>query len=388
MAVPVGAVSPTTLVTSVLLWSTLLVFLGASLFWVVELVFLARSTAPSDVEYGPEAVQVRIFTVDAAAVVQHTVDELPDALTDVHVIAERPVDVTGATVHVVPEAFECRATGKGRALEWARLNVPTDREYVLFLDEDTLVRDFEGVPDADVVQFGERPTRTGSLLTYLSELFRIGFQVEQRAFSRLSIPLYAWGGGIAVRASVEAETTWNFESLVEDTAFVWRTMREDPSRTFAFVDAAFENQAPPTLRSMVSQRRRWMAGSLAERDVLPVRYTLLHAFRNAAWALSPVAPFVLLGSVAFPWDVVHPLAFRVTAFVLLLALYAWSLVGWWVHRESLRVGALLLVLTPAVTVLHSLGALYGVVSAPSTFVVTEKATPESTRERDAPEASD
>jgi hypothetical protein len=384
----VGVVSPTALAPALLLWPILLVFFGATLFWVFEIVALAWPTESPPVEHGPEAVQVRIFTVDGEAVVQHTVDELPDALTDVHVIAESPVDVTGATVHVVPDDFECRATRKGRALEWARRHVSTDREYVLFLDEDTLVRDFEGLPDADVVQFNERPARTGSLLTYLSELFRMGFQIEQRAFSRLSLPLYAWGGGIAIRTDVESETTWNFQSLVEDTAFVWRAMREDPSRTFACVDAEFENQAPPTIRSMISQRRRWMAGSLAEGSALPLRYTLLHLLRNVAWALSPVAPFVLFGAFVFSWRIPFPLAFSAVSVVLLAALYAWSLVGWWSHRESIPVGALLLALTPLVTVLHSAGALYGLVSSPSDFVVTEKVSPDASRDRDSTDIAD
>jgi hypothetical protein len=56
--------------------------------------------------WGLENVQVRILTIDAEAVVQGTVDALPSKIDDVRVIAEWPIDVEGATVHVGPEGFD------------------------------------------------------------------------------------------------------------------------------------------------------------------------------------------------------------------------------------------------------------------------------------------
>lgn len=60
------------------------------------------------------------------------------------------------------ESFTCLAIHGGRALEWARQHGSCDAEDVLYLDEDTLVTDVTGVPDADVVQFSEKPLYTGS----------------------------------------------------------------------------------------------------------------------------------------------------------------------------------------------------------------------------------
>jgi cellulose synthase/poly-beta-1,6-N-acetylglucosamine synthase-like glycosyltransferase len=218
-------------------------------------------------------------------------------------------------------------------------------------------------------------------VTYLTEIFRMGFQVEQRAFPRLAIPLYAWGGGLAVRTSVEQAVTWDRPSLVEDSLFVWRAMR-DGDREFAFVDARFENQAPPTLRSMLTQRRRWMAGTLQDDEQLPLRYYVLYAVRNLAWATTAVAPFLALATVAL--KVTVPLAgtLRSLGLLSLLALYVWSLLGWRYYRGSLPVGVALLVLTPLLAVLHAAGALYGLVDRPSDFTVTEKTVPESSAERD------
>ncbi|MFD1643617.1 hypothetical protein [Halohasta litorea] len=141
------------------------------------------------------------------------VDSLPESLDDVHAIAESSIDVTGASVHVVPDDFDCRAVRKGRAQEWARRTLDCHKEFVLYLDEDSIVESFKGLPDADIVQLREKPRRTGSNLSFLADIDRMGGQLEQRAFARLSIPLFAWGGGIAVRSEIEDATTWDRKSL-------------------------------------------------------------------------------------------------------------------------------------------------------------------------------
>ncbi|WP_277543836.1 hypothetical protein [Haloarcula laminariae] len=156
--------------------------------WLYEVIQGWRS-APDPVTYGPEAVQVRILTIDAEGTVQNTVNELPDTLTDRHVIAETPIEIDGATVHVVPDDFECMAMDKGRALEWARRTLPCEKEYVLFLDEDTLVPEFPGLPDADIIQFREYPMKTDSWWTFWAEIMRMGWQLEQMGFKRHDIPM-------------------------------------------------------------------------------------------------------------------------------------------------------------------------------------------------------
>jgi hypothetical protein len=277
--------------THALLWASLLVFGGVALTWVVMTYVVGggyRTPAPA---YGPDDVQVRILTVDS----------LPDAPVDRHVVAEEPLDADGATVHVVPDDFECDAARKGRAVEWARRTLDCDREFVLYLDEDSVLESFEGLPEGDVVQLRERPQQTGSVLSYLADVYRMGVQFEQRAFARLSIPLFAWGGGIAVRTDVEEAVTWDRVSLVEDTAFVWAAAR-GRDLDFELADVVCRNQAPPSLTDVLQQRRRWAAGNHAEASRLPLHYRLLTRGRNYAWVLSPlftaaVVPLTLAGAV-------------------------------------------------------------------------------------------
>jgi hypothetical protein len=163
----------------ILLWTALALYGFSSLWWLLETLVLSRGWKSNSTEvWGLDDIQVRILTIDAEAVVQPTVDVIPDNVTDVRVIAEADIAIDGATVYVVPDEFTCDATNKGRAVEWARRNVECHKEYVLYLDEDTLVTEFTGLPDADFIQFTEKPIYTGSRLTYLCEVFRTGCPIH------------------------------------------------------------------------------------------------------------------------------------------------------------------------------------------------------------------
>ena len=231
-----------------LLWSVLSLYLAGTLYWLYEMCRFGLWYQPPPRRYGGRDIQVRIFTVNNESVVRDTVARLPPSFDDRYVIAEEPIDVPGAEVRVVPASFECDATNKARALEWARRSIPCDREYVLFLDEDSHILEFGGLPDADIVQFNERPRRTASWLTYFCEINRIGFQIEQLAFPSLDVPLYAWGGGLAIRSSLEDEITWNYPTVIEDTTFLWRAFADhEDGVSLAFITDRMSNQAPLTV---------------------------------------------------------------------------------------------------------------------------------------------
>jgi hypothetical protein len=200
-------------------WTVLTIFFISTVFWLVEILIVGRARR-GPIEHDPSDVEVRVMTVHAERVVQATVDQLPMELDTVRVIAERPITIDGAEVCVVPSEFECEATRKGRALEWARRELDCSASYVLYLDEDTLLREFPGLPDADIVQLSEQPVRSDSWLTYLAEIFRMGFQLEQAVFPKFRYPLYAWGGGIAIRKELEDQITWDVKTVTEDTNFV------------------------------------------------------------------------------------------------------------------------------------------------------------------------
>ncbi|ELZ49698.1 hypothetical protein C465_07093 [Halorubrum distributum JCM 9100] len=355
----------------VALWGVTLLFGATAVVWfaLTGVVGAGHETPPN--EYGPDEVQVRIMTVDAAEVVQQTVDSLPDGLDDVHVIAESPIDVRGATVHAVPDEFSCRAVRKGRAQEWARRTLDCQTEFVLYLDEDSVVESFDGLPDADIVQLREKPRRTDSSLSYLADVYRMGVQLEQRAFARLSIPLFAWGGGIAVRTEVEERTTWDRETLVEDTAFVWAAFRE-LDVTFALSDAVCRNEAPPSLYEILQQRRRWAAGNVQASAMLPLRYELLTRVRNYAWALSPIVTLLVVPLSLLSVTIAYSGLFFAASMGLALCTLGWFLLGVAYYGDDHHHWALAVPLAPLITVVHSMGTVAGILNPPETFRVTTK----------------
>jgi hypothetical protein len=317
-------------------------------------------------------VQVRLLTIDNESVVRQSVAELPDELDDRWVVAEAPMDVPGARVAVVPDDFECDATDKGRALEWTRRNIHCDREFVLYLDEDSHLREFSGLPDADIVQFTERPRRTTSLLCVLAELNRIGFQVEQTAFADVEVPLYARGGGLAIRRSLEDTVTWDYPTVIEDTVFLWRA-HVDADATYEYVTDRVSNQAPPSLPAMFRQRRRWIAGAREDNDIMSLDRVLMYGIRDLSWSVTGLIP-VITAIALVPWvSVALPQLYQALSLVLLGLLYVWILIGLPVHPQPRRIAASTLVLAPLTTILHSVGALWGLVSPPATFEVRDKA---------------
>ncbi|WP_323675288.1 glycosyltransferase family 2 protein [Halorubellus sp. PRR65] len=359
------------------LWTTAALFAGTAVVWFALAYVVGAGYESPPAEHDGDDVQVRILTIDAADVVQATVDSLPDDLDDVHIVAEDAIDVAGADVHVVPEAFECDAVRKGRAIEWARRTLDTDREYVLYLDEDSLLSEWRGLPDADVVQLRERPRHTGSALSYLADVYRMGVQIEQRAFARLSVPLFAWGGGIAVRSSVEDAVTWDRETLVEDTAFVWAAARRFDV-DFALSESVCRNEAPPNLTEILQQRRRWAAGNLDATSLLPTRYRVLTRVRNYAWALSPLVTLVVVPLSVLGATVVYATLFVAVSGLLAAFTAFWYLRGVLYYDGNEQVPLVLaLPLAPVVTVVHSMGTVAGILAPPADFRVTEKAGPDS-----------
>ncbi|EMA45150.1 glycosyltransferase [Halobiforma nitratireducens] len=372
--------TPPTILSVVLflVLGVVLVLYGLStLWWLYEVLVLSRRHSGDDpIEWGLEDVQVRVLTVDDEGVVQGTVDAVPAAIDDIHVIAEAPMDIDGATVHVVPEGFDCDATNKGRALEWASQSLACETEYILYLDEDTIVTEFAGLPDADIVQFTELPIYTGSWLAYCCEVFRVGYQLEQFAFPQLRYPLYAWGGGIAIRRDLEERIGWDVGTVTEDTNFVWRAAC-DGDCSFRVADARFRNQAPPSVSAMVRQRRRWISSSLQDGGILPLSYRPLYGTRIVVWACSPLVLAWILGGFFEPVAAGLPVrAVGGISAVLGLVLVVFMWCGLRAYRIEPRLWPAFLLVTPLAVVLHATGAAWGIVSPVSEFRVTEKVPPE------------
>ena len=369
-------------IVAFLLWVALGIYGLSTCWWLFEVAVLSRGwrTDPADATaWGLDEIQVRVLTIGAADVVQATVDAVPDAIADVRVIAERDIDIDGATVHVVPEGFDCTATNKGRAVEWGRRHIDCDAEYVLYLDEDTIVTGLTGLPDADFVQFTEKPIYTGSRLAYLCEVFRTGYQFEQFGFHRLRYPLYAWGGGFAIRHSLEQQLTWDVATITEDTNLIWRAAAESDLR-YRLVDARFRNQAPPSVTAMLKQRRRWMSGTVGDDHLLPAHYRPLYLTRVVSWAFSPFVPLLAVASFLLPGTAPAMELYGLLSLGLLAVLPTYMLLGAIAYKKHPLLWPVFLVLTPLAVVLHSLGAVWGVLSPVEEFEVTEKVTADRLRE--------
>lgn len=359
------------LLLSLLIWSLIIFGAGLIVFWIVEVIFLKKGSEKGII-YGPEDVKVRIMTVDSSKVVQETVDTLPEELGRPEVIAEKKIEVEGADVHAVSQDFGCKASYKGRALEWANRNLETDREYVLYLDEDSRMKEFHGLPDKDIIQLREMPQYTGSLTGYIADVFRMGVQIEQVGFPNLRIPLYAWGGGIAVRREMEEKVTWNRESLVEDTAFAWNAAL-DENATFGLIDVFCENQAPGSIEALLRQRRRWAGGNHLELTTLPQPYKLLTRIRNYSWGLTPITGvFVPLLLLVVPDPLIGESYLWWLGWILASVIPVWFLMGVIYYPEKTRLQVIGLPVLPFSALLHGIGALWGIVSPPKKFTVTPK----------------
>lgn len=358
--------------TILLFWGTLVVYGISSLWWVFQITVLSYGwRSENDETVGLENVQVRILTVSAEDTVRVTTSKVPESVAEVHVIAEEPIDVEDAIVHIVPDEFECRAQRKGRAIEWARQNTPCEQEYVLYLDEDSLMTNLEGLPPGDIVQLTEHPLQTGSLLAYLCEILRVGFQFEQRAFHRLEYPTYAWGGAVAIRHEVENQVTWDVSTITEDTTFIWRAA-DQTTLDYQLIDAKVRNQAPPTLVDMFEQRRRWVSGTMLDLDLLPRRYRAVILTRIITWALSPVIPVFAIITYLYPGLAPSSTLYLGLSVALFAIVFLFMALGLIEYRKYPEVWSLYFLATPLAVFLHSLGALWGLLRPATDFEVTEK----------------
>ena len=358
-------------------WVTLVLYGVSSFWWLLEVTVLAYNwQADDESEIGLNNIQVRILTYNSPSTVQITANSVPTGIAETKVIAEAEMDINGADIHVVPDEFESQAQKKGRAIEWARKHVECEQEYILYLDEDSIMVNFEGLPAADLIQISEHPLRTGSWLVYLCEVFRVGYQREQRSFHRMAYPLYAWGGAVAVRHELENEVTWDVPTITEDTTYIWRAAKYVDQQggrfEYRLLNRRFRNQAPPSLREMFNQRRRWMSGTLRDMYRLPKRYLPLQFTRIITWTLSPIIPLLSVLAFFYPEFVPQHGLYLITSVGLFSMLFVYMIAGLIEYKKYPEVWPVYLVLTPIIVALHAVGAFWGLLRPATDFKITEK----------------
>ena len=195
-------------------------------------------------------------------------------------------DFQGADeVIVVPEDFQCQASYKARALEYAR-RLRVERRLndfyikVLFLDDDgvptksyiekVLVADFdvcEGIPAPR--------TGYGRLLSHMDDLRTINCLYMCSVFQGIGHPIHVHGEGLCVRGNAEALVSWDYKMFASED-LVFGHMAVIKGMTWGFVWDYVEITSPFTWGDFLTQRRRWLWGNLhAIRHVLPLRSSLL-----------------------------------------------------------------------------------------------------------------
>jgi cellulose synthase/poly-beta-1,6-N-acetylglucosamine synthase-like glycosyltransferase len=173
--------------------------------------------------------------------------------------------------------------------------------------------------------------------------------------------------------------------VIEDTIFLWRAFTgSERDVSLAFLPDRVSNQAPPTIRAMFRQRRRWIAGSREDNDLLSLDRILMYGIRDLSWSVTGVIPLLVLVGMLPGVDVFFADLYRLTSVVLLAFMYVWICIGIRRYRPSLPVAVAVLLLAPITTVLHSVGALWGLVSQPDTFEVTNKVDESEAAEPERP----
>lgn len=362
-------------ITKIYIILTTILFSLSMLTWVINALILPLFTSRKTDEFrwkDNKDIQVRVLTINNEETVRKTVKAASDHFSDIKVIAEEELNEIPCDVHVVPDDFEANAIRKGRALEWARINLDYDGEYILYIDEDTVIKDFNGIPDYDIVQFREKPIYTGSIITYLTEVYRMGYQYEQLSFGFYKYPIYAWGGGIAIRQSVEQKVTWDVESITEDTSFAWRAAEINDGISFTVVNEEFYNQSPPSIMALLKQRRRWASGTIKDSWILSPKYKYFVYARLFTWIYSPFVFFNGLLIYLYPDPIYNTLLFTVTLFIQILLIHLTTIIGVIIHHSKSWLVLLSIPVTILLSLLNGIGALWGVVQPATDFKVTEK----------------
>jgi hypothetical protein len=342
----------------------ILSFLAGTLLWIgVRALGLIHSEGER--VWDATDVQARVVTKgDNPKLARLTANIASKYFDDIHIVTDESMAAPpNCEIDVVPDSFDSVASNKGRALDWAQKNIECDKEYILYLDEDTKVTGFEGLPDADIVQFLEHPRKTDSILSTLIEVGRVGYQEEVKGFPKLNYPPYLWGGGFAVRSSVEDDIGWEFDSVTEDTVFLWKVMKGGYS--YEVTRQRFSNQAPVSVKELIKQRRRWFAGSADDMSRLPLLSRTVLRLR-LLFAISPVLTFVAFIAVSL-------IATPIWVFALLsIGILLWSVFGAIHYEYSFAYFLAAVFLFPILHTINAIGALYGIVSHPDGFEVTKK----------------
>ncbi len=297
------------------------------------------SYTPHTADEPAEDVRLVIPTVGSESVrdslmdcLEHHREQFPEyeryILTDEGADLEAELrEYEGYETVVVPDAFDCEAVAKGRAIQYfIETVVADDPEFWYgFIDDDNLVQDRQflyEIPYYEERGYGAMnavlsPRRGNSVVTYVMDHVRLLDDLTVfRAFTgMLGRPYVGFHGELlTARGDVLEEVGFDRHSIVEDFAFAAALIRADVRTWQSGTHVSI--LSPHTLRDLFKQRSRWFVGTWNLLWEASPATRVISGVRMASWIFAvlagPVSAFLwhVSGGVAIPavLEVAPPLA--------------------------------------------------------------------------------
>lgn len=282
---------------------------------------------------------------------------------------------------VVPESYSCRATAKGRAMQYFIETVVAEApEYwYAFLDDDNLLLDDDILYEIPVYEeegYGAanpvlipRPGR--SMATFVMDHLRLvdDLTVFRTFTGLLGVPAIGFHGELlTARGDLLVDIGFDRESIVEDYGFAARLIEHDVPvwQTGSRISIL----SPHTMTALFKQRRRWYIGLWQELFRSPPIAVLFMGLRLSAWTAALVSGLALIPLwLTTSTGIVAPVAAKL---LILLGgvLYGTAyLLG---VSQTGREWPLHLLLIPVYSTLEAATALYSIYYRSNDFVVIDK----------------
>lgn len=306
-------------------------------------------------------ITIRILTIgENEDVVNRTISSVSSTDAEIQVISEKDIETENGKVYVV-EDIETKATYKGKALEWARRELDC-REYILYLDEDSILETTDQIPDGDMVQLRQIPQNNGSIFSWYAELHRIGVAREIESFDPQD-PKYVWGGGLLIKSEIEDEITWDRNSITEDGEFIRKALSKG-YKYYITNNPKIINYSPPDLLNIIEQRRRWNSGNGTLKERIK---KVLSSWGKMCW---------ISNSLLFIYIILYGLTQSYIILLSVLIIYTISFI--WIYSglkyyNTRRIHYIITFLTvPVITFYNGIGNLYAIIKPTSEFNSTSK----------------
>ncbi|CAH1173931.1 unnamed protein product [Phaedon cochleariae] len=302
---------------------------------------------------------------------------------------------------VVPAEYHTKsgALFKARALQYCleeKVNILSDNDWVVHLDEETLLTENSVRGILNFVMDGKHPFGQG-LITYaneevvnwittLADSFRVTDDMGKLKLQFLMFhkPLFSWKGSFVV-TQLAAEKSVSFDngldgSIAEDCFFAMKAYSENYS--FNFIEGEMWEKSPFTLWDFMQQRKRWIQGILlvVHSKAIPFRYKFFLTCACYSWLTLPLSVSNLILASRFPIPC-PPMMDFLCAFIGAVNIYMFVfgvIKSFTVYRFGLArfllcvFGAVIVI--PFNLVIENIAVIWGIFGKKHKFYVVNKST--------------